>query len=119
MENIDPMEKFKPVQMENSITDSLALLFSKDDMETKAIIRSSSSYATLKSLAKEMKEVGLTLPSKTLLKHLKYRLEFSVSEKGKSREQFTDALKSVNQSMNSDPELTMFEKLTTDLKDKK
>ena len=114
MSNVDPMDKFRPVELENSMTDMLQLLFSKDDMETKAIIRSAPSYASLKSFAEEMNDVGLDMPAKTLQNHIKYRLEFSVSEKGISREQFTDAIKPMNQMVS--PDLSLSDRLFTDLK---
>ena len=114
--SLDPMEKFKPIEMENSLIDSIQELFSLDNIEAKTRIRKPSAIAGLKTFADNLEDIGLTRSSKTLLKLIRYRLELNISAgEGKGREEYVDALKSVNQSMN--PELTMSEKMFTNLKE--
>ena len=114
--SIDPMEKFKPVEMENSLIDSIQELFSLENIEGKTRIKKPGAIAGLKNFAKYLKKIGMPRSSKNLLRLIRYRLELNLSSgEGKSRSEYVDALKSVNQSMN--PELSVSEKLFTNLKE--
>ena len=114
MSDVDPMAKFKPVQLENSITDMLQLLFSKDDIETKTRIQNPSAIAGLITKAGHLEDIGLVKSAKRLKGLLQTRLECNVSEKGLGRSEFVDAFKSSNQMVS--PDLSLSDRLFTDLK---
>ena len=114
MSDVDPMAKFKPVQLENSITDMLELLFSKEDVETKTRIQKPSAIAGLVTFADHLKDIGLVKSSERLKGLIQTRLELNISEKGLGRSEFVDAFKSANQMVS--PDLSLSDRLFTDLK---
>ena len=110
------MEKFKPIEMENSLIDSIQELFSLENIEGKTRIKNPGAIAGLKNFAKHIKEIGMTKSSKNLLRLIRYRLELNLSAgDGKSRSEYVDALKSVNQLVN--PDISLSDKLFTNLKE--
>jgi len=116
VQNVDPMAKFKPVQLENSITDLLQELFTLNNIEAKARIRRPSALAGLRVFGDDCIDIGMEKTGATIILAIRYRMEYSISEDGKGRGEFVDAFKSANQMSN--PELSIAERLTTDLKDK-
>jgi hypothetical protein len=116
IENFDLMDKFHPVEMENSMTDMLQLLFDVENVEAKTEMDNPYAMAGLKSFSKGLADVELSKTSLTLSEHLTTIHINMISHLRKSRGEFVDAFKAVNQQMV--PELTMSEKLTTNMKDK-
>ena len=117
MSETDLMGKlFHPIETSNPITDSLGLLFSIDEPEGKARIEKPSALANLKSFAKYIKPLGFEGASNLIKKRIKYGLEYSISDKGKSRAEYVEASKAMNALMT--PELDLKDRLTKDLKDK-
>ena len=116
MESFDLMDKFRPVEMENSMTDMLQLLFDVEDIEAKTEMDNPYAMAGLKTLSKGCVNVGLGKTSLTLSDHLTTVNINMLSYLRKSRGEFADCFKAVNQQMV--PELTMSEKLTTNMKEK-
>ena len=116
MESIDPMEKFKSMELENSMTDMLQLLFDDDNIELKTEMSNPYAIASLETLSRVSEGLGLEKTGGTLEKHLFSINKNMVSHQRKGRGEFVDAFKSLNQTMT--PELTIAEKLTTNLKDK-
>ena len=116
MQNIDLMDKFKAVEMENSLTDMLELLLTKDDIELKTEIVNPPAMSSLQTLARVCEEIGFIKTAETINFYIDRNFENMVSYKRKGRAEFVDAIKGIADQMN--PNLSLGEGLTQNLKDK-
>ena len=113
-ENIDPMSIFSHVEPPPQMTDMLALLLSKDGIETKTEIVNPNSLAVLRVIADTLTAILFVKSSNTLSNYIMYLNEFMVSHKRKGRIEYKDAFQSLN-SMQT--EVTTVDRLTKNLKD--
>ena len=97
IKNPDPMANFfKNVVQKEPLKEVLGMLFTADDVSVKTRINNPPALASLKSLAKICTEIGFTRCGSDLDEHIDIRNEYFISEKGKSRSEFVDGLKSIS-----------------------
>lgn len=114
IDNVDPMSFFSHVEPPPQMTDMLALLLSKDGIETKTEVINPNSLAVLRVIADTLQTIEFIKSATTINNYIMYLNEFMVSHKRKGRIEFKDAFQSLN-SMQT--EVTTVDRLTKNLKD--